>query len=52
MRQSLKALDELRATLRECADLADRIAKMERDKRLFADEVAAAAVALDEGRLG
>jgi len=47
VRQSLKALDELRATLKECADLADRIAKMERDKRLFADEVAAAAMALD-----
>jgi uncharacterized protein YhaN len=47
VRQSLKALDELRATLKECADLDDRIAKMERDKRLFADEVAAAAAALD-----
>jgi uncharacterized protein YhaN len=47
VRQSLKALDELRATLKECADLADRIAKMERDKRLFADEVAAAVIALD-----
>jgi uncharacterized protein YhaN len=43
VKQSLKALDELRAALKECADLEDRIAKMERDKLLFADEVAAAA---------
>ncbi len=47
VKQSLKALDELRATLKECADLDDRIAKMARDKRLFADEVVAAAAALD-----
>jgi len=52
VRQSLKALDELRATLKESADLADRIAKMERDKRLFADEVAAAATALDLDGVG
>jgi uncharacterized protein YhaN len=52
VRQSLKALDELRATLKECADLEDRIAKMERDKRLFADEVAAAATALDLDGVG
>ena len=52
VRQSLKALDELRATLKERADLADRIAKMERDKRLFADEVAAAAAALDLDDVG
>jgi uncharacterized protein YhaN len=52
VRQSLKALDELRATMKESADLADRIAKMERDKRLFADEVAAAAAALDLDDVG
>ena len=46
LKQSLKALDELRATLNVCAELEDRIAKMERDKRLFADEVAAVAAAL------
>ncbi|MBV8797976.1 MAG: AAA family ATPase, partial [Hyphomicrobiales bacterium] len=47
VKQSLKALDELRAALSACAELEDRIAKMERDKRLFADEVAAVAAALD-----
>ena len=47
VKQSLKALDELRATLSICAELEDRIAKMERDKRLFADEVGAVAAALD-----
>ena len=47
VKQSLKALDELRATLSVCAELEDRIAKMERDKLLFADEVAAVAAALD-----
>jgi uncharacterized protein YhaN len=47
VKQSLKALDELRATLSVCAELEDRIAKMERDKLLFADEVAAVALALD-----
>ena len=47
VKQSLKALDELRATLSACAELEDRIAKMERDKRLFADEVDAVAAALD-----
>ncbi len=46
VKQSLKALDELRAALNVCAELEDRIAKMERDKRLFADEVAAVAAAL------
>ncbi|MBV8104423.1 MAG: AAA family ATPase [Hyphomicrobiales bacterium] len=38
-REALKALDELRALLKDCADLADRIDKMERDKKLFAAEV-------------
>ncbi len=38
-REAVKALDELRALLNDCADLADRIDKMERDKRLFAAEV-------------
>ncbi len=47
VKQSLKALDELRATLSECGELEDRIAKMERDKLLFADEVAAVAAALN-----
>jgi uncharacterized protein YhaN len=47
VKQSLKALDELRATLSVCAELEDRIAKMDRDKRLFADEVGAAALVLD-----
>ena len=47
VKQSLKALDELRATLSVCAELEDRIAKMERDKRLFADEVGAVAAALN-----
>ncbi len=47
VKQSLKALDELRATLSACAELEDRIAKMERDKRAFGDEVGAVAAALD-----
>jgi uncharacterized protein YhaN len=47
VKQSLKALDELRAALSVCAELEDRIAKMERDKRLFADEVGAVAASLD-----
>ena len=47
VKQSLKALDELRATLSVCAELEDRIAKMERDKLLFAEEVGAVAAALD-----
>jgi uncharacterized protein YhaN len=47
VKQSLKALDELRAALNACAELEDRIAKMERDKSLFADEVGAVAAALD-----
>ena len=46
VKQSLKALEDLRGTLKECAELEDRIAKMERDKRLFADEVAAVAAAI------
>ena len=47
VKQSLKALDELRATLSVCAELEDRIAKMERDKLVFADEVGAVAAALN-----
>ena len=43
---SLRALDELRAALSGCAELEDRIAKMERDKALFADELDAVAAAL------
>jgi uncharacterized protein YhaN len=46
VKQSLKALDELRTTLGACAELEDRIVKMERDKLLFADEVGAVAAAL------
>ena len=49
VKQSLKALEELRAGLNACAELEDRIAKMERDKALFADEVDAVAAALDLG---
>jgi uncharacterized protein YhaN len=47
---SLKALDELRAGLNACAELEDRIGKMERDKALFADELdrVAAALGLEE----
>jgi uncharacterized protein YhaN len=47
VKQSLKALDELRTTLSVCAELQDRIAKMERDKHLFGDEVSGVAAALD-----
>jgi uncharacterized protein YhaN len=47
VKQSLRALDELRATLSVCAELEDRIAKMERDKLLFADEVAAVGAAVE-----
>ncbi len=46
VKQSLKALDELRMMLGACAELEDRIAKMERDKLVFADEVSAVAAAL------
>ena len=52
VKQSLKALEEVRAALILCAELEDRIAKMERDKLLFADEVAAVAAALDLGDPG
>jgi uncharacterized protein YhaN len=45
-REAVKALDELRALLNDCADLADRIDKMERDKKLFAAEVGDVARAL------
>ena len=47
VKQSLKALEEVRAMLSVCAELEDRIAKMERDRLLFAEEVAAVAAALD-----
>jgi uncharacterized protein YhaN len=47
VKQSLKALDELRSTLSVCAELEDRIAKMERDKLLFSDEVSAVVAVLD-----
>ncbi len=47
VKQSLKAMDELRATPSVCGELEDRIAKMKRDKLLFADEVGAVAATLD-----
>ncbi len=50
MRQTLKALDELRAMLKECAELEHRIDAMERDRRLFAEEVAKAGAALGVGQ--
>ncbi len=40
MRQTLKALDDLRAGLKDCAELEHRIAAMERDRGAFAAEVA------------
>ena len=46
VRQALKALDELRATLKDCAELDHRIDAMERDKRLFAAEVGEVGAAL------
>ncbi|RBP04552.1 uncharacterized protein YhaN [Roseiarcus fermentans] len=46
MRQTLKALEELRAGLKDCADLEHRIAAMARDRAAFADEVAAVGEAL------
>jgi uncharacterized protein YhaN len=53
VRQTLKALDELRAALKDCAELDHRIGAMERDKELFAAEVAEIGEALDiEGRDG
>jgi uncharacterized protein YhaN len=47
----MKALEELRVALKEGAELEHRIEAMERDKRLFAAEVAdvADALGLDEG---
>jgi len=47
VKQSMKALDELRVTLSACAELEDRIAKMERDRSLFTEEVGAVAAALE-----
>src|ERR1700737_426195 len=53
VRQTLKALDELRAALKDCAELDHRIGAMERDKGLFAAEVAEIGEALGiEGRDG
>jgi uncharacterized protein YhaN len=46
MRQTLKALEELRAGLKDCSDLSHRIEAMERDRRAFAEEVATVAAAL------
>ena len=39
MRQALKALEDLRAALKDCADLDHRITAMEHDKQLFAASV-------------
>ena len=39
MRQALKALEDLRAALKDCAELDHRIAAMEHDKQLFAANV-------------
>ena len=50
VRQTLKALEELRAALKDCAELEHRIDAMERDKRLFAEEVAKAGAALGVGQ--
>jgi uncharacterized protein YhaN len=49
VRQALKALEELRAVLKDCAELDHRIEAMERDKELFAAEVADVGAALDIG---
>jgi uncharacterized protein YhaN len=46
MRQTLKALDDLRAAMKDCADLEHRIQAMERDRRTFAEEVATVGAAL------
>ncbi len=47
VRQALKALEELRGALKDCADLDHRIDAMEHDRRKFAAEVCEAAVALE-----
>ena len=46
VRQALKALDDLRGALKDCADLDHRIGAMEHDRRIFAAEVGDAALAL------
>ncbi len=46
VRQALKALEELRVALKDGAELEHRIEAMERDRRLFAAEVADVAGAL------
>ncbi len=57
MRQTLKALDDLRAGLKDCDELEHRIAGMTRDRAAFAEGVAAVGAALglagdeDAGRL-
>ena len=50
VRQALKALEELRGALKDCADLAHRIDAMEHDRRKFAAEVGEVAVALELAR--
>ncbi len=46
MRQTLKALDDLRAGLKDCADLEHRIEAMARDRKAFAEEAATVGAAL------
>ncbi len=50
VRQALKALEELRVALNDAAELEHRIVAMERDKGLFAAEVADVAKALESRR--
>ena len=52
VRQALKALEELRVSLKDCDELEHRIDAMERDRRLFAAEVADVAGALGLGQAG
>ena len=52
VRQALKALEELRVALKDSAELEHRIEAMERDKRLFAAEVAEVAKALGLAEAG
>ena len=47
VRHALKALEELRGALKDCADLDHRIGAMEHDRRKFAAEVGEAAAALE-----
>ena len=46
MRQTLKALDDLRSAIKDCADLEHRIQAMEHDRQTFVEEVATVGAAL------